>query len=275
MKHKTGWVRTILLLVGLAIAGCVSDEDHDRPEIAVSNSLLAGVIKDLLGESTPVLLLAQPDMCPGHSDIRPGQVNDLRRCQVLLRLEFERSLDLKLLSVTNEGLHVAEVAVAGGLSEPDSYLAMCQQAADTLVSAGLLDRTLADRRLEQIGARILEQVSEHRVRLRSVQNVPVVASLHQERFCRWLGLNVVATFSGADMMPVSQIETAVRQGEKAGVKLVVANLPEGRRVADALAQRLGAKVVVFDNFPTLKHGHVAFDDLLETNINTLLEITKN
>ena len=54
------------------------------------------------------------------------------------------------------------------------------------------------------------------------------------------------------------------------MKLIIANLPEGRRTADALAERLGACVVVFGNFPELNNARVSFDELLQGNVAALL-----
>ena len=50
-------------------------------------------------------------------------------------------------------------------------------------------------------------------------------------------------------------------------------VPEGRRVANALAKRLGAKVVVFGNFPAPApdNGQASFDDLLVDNVRALVE----
>jgi ABC-type Zn uptake system ZnuABC Zn-binding protein ZnuA len=105
-----------------------------------------------------------------------------------------------------------------------------------------------------------------------LKDTPVIVSVHQEAFCKWLGLRPVALFTGDDEAGVGQVDAAVKQGEQAGAKLVIANLPEGRRVADALAERLKAKVVVFGNFPALNNGQSSFDDLLKANVSALLEV---
>jgi len=258
-----------LLIAAIASAGCRRREGQSP--VAATNSLLECAAQDILGGSTPVLRLSEPGMCPGHFDIRPSQVNDLRRCRVLLRLDFQKSLDSKLAGVKDDGLQIIEICIPGGLCEPESYLTACAQTAEALVDAGLLDRVVADKRLSEIDARIKEKASECRRRVRALKGTPVLVNVHQEAFCKWLGLDVIATFSGADTAGVGQLDQAVRKGEQAGVKLIVANLPEGRRVADALADRLGAKVVVFGNFPALNGGQSSFDDLLDANVAEVLE----
>ena len=98
----------------------------------------------------------------------------------------------------------------------------------------------------------------------------VIASRRQRDFCEWLGLEVVATFSAADTASIGEIEQAIAAGELASVKLVIANLPEGRRTADALAERLDAGVVVFENFPLVRNRRVSFDAMLSANVEALL-----
>lgn len=271
MKHKTIVIFILLAIAVGGMAGCRKETDQPAPPVAATNSLLECAAKDMLGESTSVLRLADPGMCPGHFDVRPSQVNELRHCRVLLRFEFQKSLDAKLSGASDGGLRIAEVRISGGLCEPESYLAACKQAADALVAAGLLDRSTADKRLAEIASRVEQMASRCRQKVAGLKDTPVIVSVHQEAFCKWLGLRPVALFTGADEAGVGQVDVAVKQGEQAGAKLVIANLPEGRRVADALAERLKAKVVVFGNFPALNNGQSSFDDLLEANVNALLE----
>jgi hypothetical protein len=98
----------------------------------------------------------------------------------------------------------------------------------------------------------------------------VLASGHQRDFCEWLGLRVVGTFRGADVAGTGELQEAIRAGGKASVGHVVANRPEGRRVADALAGRLGARVVVFDNFPESGGEGSGFDALVRANVGRLI-----
>lgn len=100
----------------------------------------------------------------------------------------------------------------------------------------------------------------------------VIASGHQRDFCAGLGSKVVAAFRPADSAwGVREIEAAIAAGQHAQVRLIIANRPEGRRTADALAERLGARVVVFENFPALRQGRVAFDEMTSANVAALLK----
>lgn len=266
------------------IAGCARSSGADKngtgaakAEIAASNSYIEAAVLDLLGEKTPVMRLAEPGMCPGHFDIRASQVNDLRNCRLLLRFDFQSSLDARLTSLTERGLTITAIQTKGGLCEPSTYQAVCGQVAEALVAAGLIEKPAADAQLQAVITRIDDRAARCRrqVTEAGLGGKPVVCSIHQEAFCRWLGLEIPATFTGADSASISEIADAVRQGDNAKVEIVVANLPEGRRLADALGARLGASVVVFGNFPVVTDGRLCFDDLLTANVTQLVKAARH
>ncbi len=255
-----------LLATGLAI-GC--SESDTPPPVAATNTLLEVAARDLLGAETQIFRLAEPGACPGRFDIRPSQARDLRRCRVLLRMDFQRGLDAKLSGASQAGLQIAEIAPGGGLCQPESYLAACRQTAEALVAADLLDPQCSRDRLEAIAERIGATSDRIRAEVANLRGRAVLASGHQAAFCRWLGLDVVGTFSAADTAGPAQLSRAVQAGRDNHVTLVIANRPEGRRVADALAERLNATVVVFDNFPDPDAGAHPFDALMESNVASL------
>lgn len=192
---------------------------------------------------------------------------------MLVRFDFQRALDDKLSPLARDGLRIVPIRVSGGLCIPSSYLSACRQVAEPLVAANMLSAEASRHRIAEIEQRMSEREEWCRRQMREagLEGKPVVCSPHQEAFCRWLGLNVVSTFAGADSASIGDIETAIREGENARVGIVIANLPEGRRLADALAQRLGAKVVVFGNFPQDDAGTISFDALIATNVTSLVK----
>ncbi|MGQ9649013.1 MAG: metal ABC transporter solute-binding protein, Zn/Mn family [Phycisphaerae bacterium] len=267
------WLMTALVACNRSSEPQSSPVPNPLACVAASNSYLEAALIDLMGDGSQPLRLAEPGTCPGHFDIRPSQVAALRVCRVLVRFDFQQSLDDKLTPLARDGLRIAPIRAAGGLCVPSSYLSVCRQVAEPLVTAGMLSAETCQRRIAEIEQRMtmLEECCRQQMRENGLEGKAVVCSPHQADFCRWLGLNVVTTFAGADSASIGDIETAIREGEHANVGIVVANLPEGRRLADALAQRLGAKVVVFGNFPHGDGGKVSFDALVETNVTSLVK----
>ncbi len=94
---------------------------------------------------------------------------------------------------------------------------------------------------------------------------------HQAQFARWLGLETVATFAGSEIETVSNINDCLKKAQGHDVRFVIANKQEGAALAEALADRLGAKAIVFSNFPVPDDRGDAFDQLLRQNVQVLLE----
>ena len=268
---------TLLAQLVLSLSGCSPSSDSSQNDrIASTTSYLESAARDVLGEDQVMIRLAEPGTCPGHFDIRPSQAADLRRCRALLRFDFQKSLDAILDGQGTNQAFVVEVVIHNGLCQPKSYLTACRQIANAFVTHGLLSQTNADTRLQVVASRLdtLAQQATNRVALAGLKGTPVIASVHQKEFCEWLGLKVVATFRAADTSSVAEIDDAISAGKFAQVKLLIANLPEGCRTADALADRLHARVAVFGNFPALEHGRVSFDDLLVGNVGALITATQ-
>jgi zinc transport system substrate-binding protein len=262
----------VLLGLWLIAPGCSRTPSSSEPlRLATTTSYLEAAARDLLGDQLHLLRLAEPGTCPGHFDLRPSQVQELRHCAALFRFDFQSSLDSKIAALGTDRPFLAEISLTSGLGHPTSYQSACRQVADHLVDLGLLAQSESDLRLANIDQRLvqLERQTSHRVLQLGWTGKPVIASTRQRDFCAWLGLKVIATFRGADTTSFSELETALAAAKAEPVKLIIANLPEGRRTAEALAHRLQAAVVVFENFPALRDGRLSFDDMVQANLAAL------
>jgi zinc transport system substrate-binding protein len=244
-----------------------------RSAIAVSSPYLEVAVREVACRDVPMERLAGPSMCPGHFDMRPSQISELARCGLLVRFDFQQALDQRLADRRENACHVAAIAAPGGLCLPDTYVSICRQVAESLVRPALLTRSEADARLAKLAERMvsLRRDVTRQIEAVRLRDCPVLTSGHQADFCRWLGLRVVAEISSADSSRFLDLDEAIKAGEAAGVRLVVANEPEGRRAADAVADRLRAQVVVFANFPD-PDKEPAFDDLVRRNVAALLAL---
>ncbi len=263
-----------LALAGLlsVLAGCDRSPGGPTPAVAVSNSYLESAAREFLDPGAGMARLAEPGSCPGHFDLRPSQLGGLRHCRLLLRFDFQAELDRKLSAVVADRMTISAVAVPGGLCEPTSYLEVCRQVAGALVAVDLLLPEKANQQLPAIETRLqeLSQWARGRIEQAGLSGAAVVSSRHQAAFCAFAGLNVVTTFSGADTASIEEISAAVREGRPA--RAVIANLPEGRGLADALGARLGVPVVVLHIFPDEANHQWRFDAMVLYNIERLAAI---
>ena len=272
--RQTLAIRFGLAFLGLILSGChQTDAPANGVRIATTTSYLEAAARDLMGNEVCITRLAEPGTCPGHFDIRPSQVADIRKCSVLLRFDFQKSMDEKLTENHPKALRVAEIAIRGGMGCPESYLSACKQTAEHLVALNHISRTNAESRIQAIESRLssLAQTLANRVQTAGLAGSSVITSAHQREFCEWLGLKVAASFRAADNASIGEIEAAIKAGSLAQIKHVIANQPEGRRVADALAARLKATVTVFGNFPSSKNDPLAFDKMVMENVQALVQ----
>ena len=275
------WV--LMLVVGVLLlnqGGCKKDGNenangnkNESPEIAVTNTYLQAMITDLTRGEKEVMCLTPPGMCPGHFDISPGMVNQLRRCRVLLRADFQKSLDKQLKRIKQDGLSIQAIQTLPGLCLPQSYLSSCDEVMKVLVELDPERQASYRQQSGQIKNRLDQLTSQlkDRIQQASLEKTKVITSDHQAEFARWLGLEVVGTFAGRDAATPGSINTCLEKAHSHKIKFVIANQQEGTALAQALAERLNAETVVFSNFPDKAYQMESFDRLLKHNVDALLE----
>ena len=272
-------VASALALTCIVAAGCSRDEagdESDRPKVAVSTSWLACALRDVSGEAFEVVWLSSPGSCPGHFDMKPSQLAEIRKCLMLVRFDFQEKLDDRLARMKGEGLIVAPVTAGEGMCIPETYRGACEELASTVSEAFPDMKTKCAETLAATTKRLDALATEARNRVKSagLSGKKALASRHQAAFARWLGLDVVGTFRGSDSQLSADLNDMIRRAEAERVEFVIATLQEGDALARQLARRLDARLVVFSNFPTMTDAQRTFDDLVLTNVNALLEAAR-
>jgi ABC-type Zn uptake system ZnuABC Zn-binding protein ZnuA len=267
-------VLLLCLILGLLVSGCGdSSAEEEAPDIAVTNSYLESVVRDLCGAQAKVMCLAPPGMCPGHFDISPVQVKQLQNCRLLLLFDFQAQVEATLSRLKDNGLQTRLVKGPTGLCVPASYLDVCREVAALLAPAHPEEADTLAQRLAEIEQRLAALSAELHSAVADLAAAPVLTSHHQAQFAEWLGLKVVATFVGSDTETIASVDHCLKQAAGQEIRFVIANQQEGTALAQALAERLKARAVVFSNFPPQVVGEPGFDRLLRDNVTRLLEVT--
>lgn len=273
MKAASQHTLSLVLLLALVVSCRPAGRREGTAEIAVTNSYLACVVRDLCPQGVEVLCLAPPGMCPGHFDIAPTQVRQLRHCRLLLLFDFQGQTEQKLASLQKRGLKTQLVSAPAGLCIPDAYLATCEQVC-RMLSEVYPQRAAEFRgRLPVVKDRIVALSAELRASVTGLglTGAKVLASSHQAGFAAWLGLEPVDTFIGSDLETIASIDRCLKKAAGQEIRFIIANRQEGTALAEALADRLHAKAVVFSNFPEAAGDAAGFDQLLRDNVRLLRE----
>ncbi len=193
---------------------------------------------------------------------------------MLLLFDFQQNVEANLARLKAGGLRTNLVQGRAGLCIPDAYLATCREVAELLSSAYPDRATAFETRLETIEQRLGGLADELRASVQEAgaAGAKVLVSNHQKRFAEWLGLEVVATFVGSDVETIANIDHCLQQAAGKDIRFIVANQQEGTALAGALADRLGAKAVVFSNFPSQADDALGFDELLRDNVQALIAV---
>jgi zinc transport system substrate-binding protein len=264
-------------LIVIALAGCEKKTDRSpQPDIAVANSYLAAVVRDLGVESSKVMTFVPPGMCPAHFDLTPSQANRLLSCSVLLVFDFQNQIVSSLPRIQESGLQVCVIAPPPGLCVPDSYLSVARQVEAALdsVNAKLVPDTANRMPVIEERMKVLDRTMRNEMDKAGLRETAVLVSKHQEVFARWLGLNPIGTFRGSDTETPGSIQSALENAAKQPIQRVIANRQEGTELAQSLAGRLSARLVAFGNFPETNDdegNQPAFDLLVSNNLRRLIE----
>lgn len=265
----TPWSLTTVVFIALLNPACRPQETASLPPIAVTSSYLAAAVADLSRGRLETVLLAEPGTCPGHFDLTPGQVRRLKAARLLLQFDFQQGLDRYLAS--SPGIRVCAVEVPPAMARPASYFQVCRQVAHALIDTHLLDPDQAARELVRIEQHLqdLETWARAQIVQAGLENQPVLSAVHQAEFLRWLGLNVVATFTSADALRIEQLHRTLTVAHQDKPRLLLANRAEGLEPARSLAQHLRVPLVVLDNFPSSSDPD-AFEALFRSNVEAIL-----
>ena len=274
VRASAEYLLGVCVSVALVASGCGDGgSGEDAYEIAVTNSYLEGAVRDLCGEDVRILCLAPPGMCPGHFDLSPAQVRQLQHCRMLLLFDFQRQVQQRLTRLEENGLKVQLISTPLGLCLPDTYMATCSRVCQALSrvypekAREFQERlSVMEGRLQKLAGELHSTVADS-----GAASSKALVSNHQALFAEWLGLEPVATFVGSDVETAANIDHCIRQAAGQDVRFVIANRQEGTALAEALADRLQARAVVFSNFPLTTEGIAGFDQLLRENVQRLVE----
>lgn len=266
----------LLQLVLISIIGCNgAAQEKETAVIITTTSYMQAALHDLVGSKYKIISLAGPSMCPGHFDIKPSDAILIMKANILFRFDFQKAIEDKIKHITKDKQEtkIVTIEAAGGLCIPSTYSAVVEKIASSLIEANLADEAIYER-VKQIQIRMdkLSNKIKKRIKEKGLEGKCVLASRHQAEFCSWLGLNVVGALPAADAATIGQINKAVLKARENSVRLIIANKQEGTLLAESIAEKIGAKVVIFSNFPQIDENiRENFDRLIEDNVENLIK----
>ncbi len=249
--------------------------------IVVGTSAIQSAVKDLCGTQTELAVVVPPDLCPGHFDLKPGDVEKFINAKLIILHTWQKDLPAikSLLRGTNPpGEKVVYIQLEGGWLVPKNYIVGLEKVGEALVKSGLLTEEDYKKQLEKRKTEIshFEQQVLTNIHKSHPETITVISSIFQSDFVSWLGFKVVATFPRAEEVNLSLWGELLNKGKIEKIKIVIENLQSGEiELVKRLASELQAQSVVLSGFPYTCPTCNSWEASVQNNIDILLKTIKN
>ena len=229
----------------------VISTNDSKPLVVCTTSVLASIVEDLADGDVEVKYLVSPSMCPGHYDVKPGDVETIRNASLILAHGMEWSGWLReLINSANQtgDLHVPIYNITGPWNTPPMLKQKYQTVASKLSEAlGLNVSSKLSKCLDaidQVDAELKSIVDKY-----GFNGTPVACMLWQKGFVEYLGFKIVAVYGPPEKVSARQYESIIANATEEGAILVIDNLQSGVELGKKIAYEIGAVEVAISNFP--------------------------
>lgn len=273
------WLLVLLFFSGVATNALYSQKQRGSElKIIATTSLIGSIVQEVGGDRVEVITIVPFGMCPGHFDIRPGDVKILQDAQVVLEHGFEGELFVEdmLGLIENEDLLKITLNVKGNWMVPEVYIQAIDKIVEVLCQAEpeyaeFFKSKALDYKQEVVSlGRQIQQEAKELI----VSEVKVVCSRMQVEFVDWLGFEIVATYGRPEDFSPKELKEIIKQAKEANVELVIDNLQSGAKGGVPIADEIRRPHLILTNFPQDFEGKLSYPKSLKENASKLFRATK-
>ena len=279
----------VLSLVISSLSGGCAPADTSKLKVITSTSLLASIVERVGGDRVDVVNILPPAQCPGHFDVKPGDIRKLADADLFLLHGFqgEKFAQELITSANNPKLTVVSLDIKASSAPPNwrlppppaNYMipAVQLEATDKITAAlsqvDTENSAVYQQLATQYNDKIAAKEAEVKAKLNQVNpsEVNVICGGMQARFIQWVGLNIVATYGRPDSLTPQVVKELVDKGREAKVTLIIDNLQSGQDAGKAIAEDIGCKRIILSNFPGGFDDTETWEKAIDRNIELILQ----
>ena len=268
-----------VILVVLAMAVLLIPMSCSPPsvEIVAGSSQISSAVRDIAGDKLEITNIIPGGMCPGHYDVKPGDVEALANGELFIihNWQQDKANITGLIEAANRpDLPIRVISIMDVPMLPSYQIEMVDSISLILSEIYPDDseyyQESAAKRKEVISAKEIEL--KDRLKNANFGGVKVLCDEMQAGFVGWLGFDVIAAYGRPEDLSAGEMEQLVTEGSQAGVLLVIDNLQSGGTDnSEGIARDTGAIQVVISNFPGGFENTETWDKAVDKNIDLLLE----
>jgi len=248
--------------------------------VVTSISLIAQIVERVGGDLVDVGNIIPPAQCPGHFDVKPGDIQRLADADLFLLGGWQGEMFTQELidSADNPDLTVISLDIP---SNPQSnwMTPSVQQEATDKIAAALSQVDTKNSTAYQDSATEYKDIIEAKaadieVRLvgEDLASINVICSGMQAAFLKWVGLNVVTFYGRPDSLTPQAVQELVDTGEAENVTLIIDNLQSGQDAGAGIAEELGCARIILSNFPGGFDDTETWEKAIDHNIDLILKV---
>lgn len=222
-------------------------------KIIVGTSNIAEVVQQIGGADVEISTIIPGGACPGHYDVRPGDIMFLTEVNALMLHPWQKdqaAIQNLLTAAGNLKDVIKIVAVKGNWLIPEveaqAITAVTQILQDLNPSQSDQYATRAQERLKVVHA--TDETIRAQLQQVAVANMPVLCADMQQEFVAWAGFQIVGVYGRPEELTPAKIAELVTLAKEKSVELLIDNLQSGKDAGKGIAEELGAAQVTISNF---------------------------
>jgi len=265
----------ILVLLSLLILSTTAFEVNaitEKPVIVCTTSAIGSIVEQLVGDTTDVLVLVHPGLCPADFDLKPGYVDAVSKAQILFKQNIQGEFWLEDLLAAAGQPDLIVVAISGIYNTPEGAKNYIKGVAGNLSEIMGVD---LDLKVSQMLSEVDEvsKFMESQAGVLDAPNVNVICMSWLQTFIESVGFNVVATYNPPETLSAGDINNLLETAKRENVELVVDNLQIDTDFGASIANQAGAEHVVLTNFPGAIPKTETLAEMLQYNSEQLFNGT--
>jgi zinc transport system substrate-binding protein len=267
---------TLTLLAGILFGGC-SSESSGKLKVVTSTSLIARIVERVGGDKVSVVNIIPPAQCPGHFDVKPGDIQKLAdaRLFIIHNWQGEKFSSDLIASADNQDLTTVMVELAGNWMTPPVQRDAADKIADALAQVDPDNSAAYREGATEYKAAVTAKEAEIIAKLGAVNlsAVNVLCDEQQAGFVKWAGFNIITTYGRPETFTPQTVKELVDKGEEGNVTLVIDNMQTGGEAGKSLAEDLGVNHIVLSNFPGGYDDTDTWEKAIDKNVELILNST--
>jgi zinc transport system substrate-binding protein len=268
-----------VLLASLSVFSGCNETDTPNVKVVTTTSLLEEIVERVSGDKVEVVNIIPPSQCPGHFDVKPGDIKKLSDAALFLMHGWQGEMFTGELIASADNPDLVTVIVNAKVGENINWLSPPVQkvAVDNVVAALVQVDSGNKAAYEEAAVKYKSEIDakaakiQDRIAGKDFSGIKVMCNEQLTGLVKWMGLNIVSTYGRPEDLTPQVVKDLIDTARAENVTLFIDNLQSGAEAAAQMVEELGCKRVTFTNFPGGYDDTETWEKAIDYDIDVVLE----